>query len=135
MHDPSALEAIYDTYGGGRINPEAIKTFLTQAYETWPAPAPLYVLLVGDGLPDMLIARLPVHDLDELDIVIDKIIRYETSPPAGNWAAHYLFVADNPDQAGNFAIDSNELYYVLNDNLFGHRFYYEPSLQQNQDTN
>lgn len=46
------VEAIYDNFGTGRTEPEAIKTFLKEAYEQWPAPAPLYVLLVGDGSYD-----------------------------------------------------------------------------------
>ncbi|MFN8453777.1 MAG: C25 family cysteine peptidase [Anaerolineae bacterium] len=43
------VEAIYDTFGTGRTDPAAIKNFLQYAYSNWPAPAPLYVLLVGDG--------------------------------------------------------------------------------------
>jgi hypothetical protein len=46
------VEAIYDTYGAGRMEPEAIKRFLQHAYSTWPLPKPLYVLLVGDGSYD-----------------------------------------------------------------------------------
>ena len=46
------VEAIYDAYGEGRMDPEAIRRFLQHAYQTWPAPAPLYVLLVGDGSYD-----------------------------------------------------------------------------------
>lgn len=39
---------IYDQYGDGSMDPEAIKSFLSEAYHGW-SPAPLYVLLVGDG--------------------------------------------------------------------------------------
>lgn len=46
------VEAIYDTFGAGRVDPAAIKNFLQYAYTNWPAPAPLYVLLVGDGAYD-----------------------------------------------------------------------------------
>ncbi len=46
------VEAIYDAFGPGRLDPAAIQTFLQQAYTTWPAPAPTYVLLVGDGTYD-----------------------------------------------------------------------------------
>jgi len=46
------VETIYDVFGTGRIEPEAIKTFLGHAYHNWAAPAPLYVLLVGDGSYD-----------------------------------------------------------------------------------
>jgi hypothetical protein len=45
------VQAIYDTYGEGRPDPEAIRAYLSEAYTTWPTP-PLYVLLVGDGTSD-----------------------------------------------------------------------------------
>ncbi|MFQ5578172.1 MAG: C25 family cysteine peptidase, partial [Anaerolineae bacterium] len=46
------VQAVYDTFGGGRVGPEAIKAFLQRAFYTWTPPAPLYVLLVGDGSYD-----------------------------------------------------------------------------------
>ena len=46
------VEAVYDHFGDGRMDPEAIYAFLSHAYANWPAPAPLYVLLVGDGTYD-----------------------------------------------------------------------------------
>lgn len=44
------VQAIYDAYDG-RPQPEAIKSFLTDAYNHWN-PRPVYVLLVGDGTSD-----------------------------------------------------------------------------------
>jgi hypothetical protein len=46
------VQAIYDAYGPGRIDPAAIKNFLEHAFTTWTPPAPTYVLLVGDGSYD-----------------------------------------------------------------------------------
>ncbi len=46
------VQAIYDTFGPGRMDPAAIKRFLHHAYTTWAPPAPTYVLLVGDGSYD-----------------------------------------------------------------------------------
>ena len=43
---------IYDTFGTGRTDAEALRTFLQHAYASWPAPAPSYVLLMGDGSYD-----------------------------------------------------------------------------------
>jgi hypothetical protein len=45
-------QAVYDSFGGGRMSPQAIKDFLQHAYQTWTPPAPEYVLLVGDGSYD-----------------------------------------------------------------------------------
>ncbi|MDY7078208.1 MAG: C25 family cysteine peptidase [Chloroflexota bacterium] len=46
------VDAIYDTYGAGRMSPEAIRAFLQHAYNTGTAVIPMYVLLVGDGSYD-----------------------------------------------------------------------------------
>ncbi len=43
------LQAIYDQFGYGLPDPNAIRDFLRYAYLNWQAPAPLYVLLMGDG--------------------------------------------------------------------------------------
>lgn len=43
---------VYDSFGGGRISPQAIKNFLQHAYQTWTPVTPQYVLLVGDGSYD-----------------------------------------------------------------------------------
>jgi len=42
---------IYDAWGDGRLDPEAIRAFIKHAYEHWN-PRPTYVLLVGDGSYD-----------------------------------------------------------------------------------
>lgn len=67
-----------------------------------------FVAIDGDdNLPDMIIGRLPVNNLGEVETVVEKIVTYETSPPVGNWTSDILLVADNTDHAGNFAA-SNE---------------------------
>jgi len=63
----------------------------------------------GDALPDMLIGRLPVNTLAEAQTVVDKIVQYETRPFPGGWNSNVVFVADNPDTAGDFAAESAAL--------------------------
>lgn len=45
------VQDIYDEVSGGRVDSEAIRTFLAYAYRQWNVggPRPTYVLLVGDG--------------------------------------------------------------------------------------
>ena len=43
------LEDIYDEFSYGLSTPQAVKDFLTHAYQNWARPALRYVLLVGDG--------------------------------------------------------------------------------------
>lgn len=46
-----ATEAIYDTWSHGQVSPEAIRSFLRYAAQSW-AVAPTSVTLVGDGTSD-----------------------------------------------------------------------------------
>jgi len=43
---------IYDEFNYGIFNPQAIRDFLSYAYEEWVDPPPTYVLLVGDASYD-----------------------------------------------------------------------------------
>ncbi len=43
---------VFDSFGNGRPTPIAIRDFLRYAYDNWPAPAPRFVLLVGDASYD-----------------------------------------------------------------------------------
>ena len=43
---------IFDEFGYGLVTPQAIKDFIAYAYENWQAPAPRYVLLMGDTTYD-----------------------------------------------------------------------------------
>ncbi|MBN1920286.1 MAG: DUF11 domain-containing protein [Anaerolineae bacterium] len=43
------VQDIYDEFGGGWLDPGAIRDFVAYAYASWEAPAPAYVLLIGDG--------------------------------------------------------------------------------------
>jgi hypothetical protein len=43
------VQDIYDQFRYGRMSAYAIRDFLAHAYSQWPAPAPRFVLLVGDG--------------------------------------------------------------------------------------
>jgi hypothetical protein len=144
-------QGIYDVWGDGRPDPEAIRAFVADVYANWQ-PRPIYLLLVGDGsfdprryrsdspptfvppyladvdpwagetaadnryvcvdgddgLPDLLLGRLPVQTVEEAQIVVDKIVHYETEPFPGGWNADVLLVADDADAAGDFAASSDE---------------------------
>jgi hypothetical protein len=46
------IEDVYDEFSYGIASPQALKDFIDYAYSTWSAPAPQYMLLVGDGTRD-----------------------------------------------------------------------------------
>ncbi len=50
----TAVNDIYDNFAWGQCDPTAIRDYLKFAYESYPAPAPSMVLLVGDGSYDFL---------------------------------------------------------------------------------
>jgi len=66
--EPVAVEDIYNEFGDGLPNPQAIKDFLAFAYHSWSRPAPINVLLLGDATYDYRdrmgtgkASRVPVH--------------------------------------------------------------------------
>ncbi len=63
----------------------------------------------GDSLPDLLVGRLPVNTITETQIVVAKIVSYETDPPPGGWNGTMVFVAGAGDEAGDFAADAQAL--------------------------
>jgi hypothetical protein len=47
-----AFEEIVDEFGHGQLSAEAIRGFLSFAYQSWAQPSPRYVLLLGDSTYD-----------------------------------------------------------------------------------
>lgn len=44
---------------------------------------------------DMIIGRLPVNNTDQMDIILEKIINYESNPTMGKWRNNIIIVADD----------------------------------------
>lgn len=88
------VQDIYDEVSGGMVHPEAIRTFLTYAYQQWNqggAP-PRYVLLVGDGHYDF-----KNHMGANLPNLIPPYLAY-VDPFLGETAADNRYVSvDGPD--------------------------------------
>jgi len=61
-----------------------------------------------DGVPDLIIGRLPVLTPEALDALVNKIIAYENAG-SGNWTGKVLMLADDPDGGGNFPVDSDDI--------------------------
>lgn len=67
-----------------------------------------YTLLTGeDHFPDLAVGRLPVQNKNELLTIIDKIVAYESSPPAP-WKNSYLLIGSDR-QTGIFGSQSEAL--------------------------
>jgi hypothetical protein len=48
------IEDVYDAFSLGLMDPLAIRRFLRHTFLSWPRPAPVYTLLLGDGTYDFL---------------------------------------------------------------------------------
>lgn len=60
-----------------------------------------YTLLTGRGhISDVEMGRLSTEDPKELSAMIEKMLRYETQPPPGDWRYRHLFVADDEPEFG-----------------------------------
>lgn len=88
---------------------------------------------LDDDMPDLAIGRLPVKDVDELAVVVAKILAYETPPDGLNWRSRVLLVADNanqadgtPDPAGDFARFLDRATVLLPAGVLTQRVYYDP---------
>jgi hypothetical protein len=54
-----------------------------------------------DGMPEVMVGRIPASSVAEAEGVVAKILAYE-SAPYGPWMMRMLMVSDNPDGAGDF---------------------------------
>ncbi len=83
--------------------------------------ANLLATLVGDDfMPDLSIGRMPADSQADLDVMISKVMAYE-SAPVQDWQKHILFVNDNtPDPAGDFVALAAGL---INDYLAGSPYF------------
>jgi hypothetical protein len=149
-----SLEQVVDEFGFGERSPRAIRDFLVHAYHHWTAPAPRYVLLLGDAsadpkgflpaatrkdllpsaltkstflwtasdpslaavngndaIPDLAIGRISAGSLAEAEVAIQKVLAFENS--GQTLAGNAVLVADNPDLAGNFEANTNDIASLL----------------------
>lgn len=57
-----------------------------------------------DGVPEFAVGRIPASSEAELAAYVEKLRAYESDP--GAWMNRALFLADDPDQGGDFLADS-----------------------------
>ena len=87
------VQDVYDEFSGGRVDPEALRTFLSYAYHNWNqgGPRPQYVLLVGDGHYDFKGALRP----DLPNLIPPYLLNID--PFIGETAADNRFVSVDGD--------------------------------------
>jgi hypothetical protein len=122
-HWPSPTPTYLTLLGDGHWN---MKGFNPGVYPAQPNPIPPYLAWVdpwqgevpadalygdidGDGLVDLAVGRIPVNTLAEAEVVVSKIENYGSSIRIADWQRNVLFVADNPDESGDFPAVSDEI--------------------------
>jgi hypothetical protein len=141
-----ALEAIYNEFNHGIVDPRAIRTFLQHAKRNWGSryavlvgsgtydyrnlegrgdnriptlmtatPYGLYACdgcfadFLGNGMPQLVVSRIPAADAAQLQVYLNKLKAYEASPVAAE-TRRVLMLADAADaRAGDFPRDSDEV--------------------------
>ena len=75
----------------------------------WTASDPTLAMIDGDDmLPDVAIGRLPAKNVDELRVMVAKILTFENGD-ASFQTNPLVLVADNPDRAGDFVANADEI--------------------------
>jgi hypothetical protein len=69
------LEAVYDAWGDGRIDPVAVQRFLAGVHAGWPAPTPRALLLAGLASRDPK-ARTNAAMSDPVPLLCPTVFRY-----------------------------------------------------------
>ena len=71
-----------DVVPAARVRASVVQTFGSEEYL---ATDSYYADLDDDGIPDVPIGRFSVETPEELDVLVSKIVKYETTPTLGNW--------------------------------------------------
>jgi hypothetical protein len=74
----------------------------------------------GDRMIDVSIGRLPAADSNAFDVIVDKIIAYETG---GDWRENVMLVADNEDAGGFFWGTSDQMADQISSNCTVEKIY------------
>ncbi|HEY5906653.1 MAG TPA: C25 family cysteine peptidase, partial [Vicinamibacteria bacterium] len=91
---------------------DRLPTPLARTSFIWTASDPSYAQVNGnDLLPDLAIGRLPAASLAEAQILVGKLLAFETS--RRNLSGPAVLVADNADEAGFFERNADEIAALL----------------------
>ena len=107
-------DASYDPKGRltGTSRPDLIPSPLVKSTFLWAPSDPLYAAVNGqDSLPDIAIGRINAGSLAEAETAVQKILDFETS--GQSLAGKATLVADNPDLAGDFEANQNDIASLL----------------------
>ena len=96
-----------DYYGTEQlVRSQFVPTYAAEADDFGETPSDNWFVTVGaDNLPVMYVGRIPAKSRDDIRLVVDKIIAYETGTPA-TWQTRFLMTSG--DHEPRFAQRSDE---------------------------
>jgi hypothetical protein len=129
---------------------EQIRSYIQTAYSTW-SPTPSYVVLVGavnkmpafvnpgtpcvtdhpyatvdgsDFLADLFVGRLPAANSSELDVMVAKIVGYESNPAVADttWFHRALMVGTSYQEGGTPAVTALRTKRHIRERMLGFGF-------------
>ncbi len=63
-----------------------------------------------DGAVDISVGRIPVTNIDQANVIVDKILKYDTDPKTfGDWRLNVGFSADDEDSFGDQFLSQTEV--------------------------
>ena len=88
--------------------PSPLPALWTRTSYLWTVSDPQLAAVNGDdALPDLAIGRLPAATAAEAQVLVDKLVAWEDS--GQGLAGPATLVADNPDAAGDFEADAQDI--------------------------
>jgi hypothetical protein len=102
-------DASYDPRNwSGVSRPAPLPALWARTSYLWTVSDPLLAAVNGDdALPDLAIGRLPAATLEEARVLVEKLTAWEDS--GQSLAGLATLVADNPDAAGDFEADAQDI--------------------------
>jgi len=107
-------DATYDPKGflTATTRRDLVPSPLVKSSFLWTASDPALAAVNGDdAIPDLAIGRLSAGSLGEAEAAIQKILAFENA--GQTLAGNAVLVVDNPDLAGNFEANANDIASLL----------------------
>ena len=102
-------DATYDPRNfAGNSPPSPLPALWARTSYLWTASDPQLAAVNGDdSLPDLAIGRLPAATIGEAEALVQKLLDWEDS--GQGLAGDAALVADNPDLAGDFEANAEDI--------------------------
>lgn len=65
----------------------------------------VYEVIGSDKIPSVYVGRLSANTDNELKVQVDKILRYERTPPSGDWPRRATLCANSQNDSGSYGVN------------------------------